>query len=252
MKLLSPGEPHVCTGAAYAGKSKTRMLLGDAFLARVRGKTVLDFGCGDGADAVELARLGAKRVIGVDIREDLLEKARERARTAGVERICYFATEADQPADLIMSLDCFEHFDDPGAILRVMHELLAADGEVIASFGPTWYHPYGGHLFSIFPWAHLLFTEAALIRWRSTFKSDGARSFRECQGGLNQMTIGRFERIVNESPFQFAELELVPIRRLQKLHNRFTQEFTTAIIRCRLRRRASYTAPAPPFFAKSA
>jgi hypothetical protein len=54
----------------------------------------------------------------------------------------------------------------------------------------------GGHLFSVFPWAHLIFSEQALIRWRSDFKSDGATRFSEVAGGLNQMTIRRFERLI--------------------------------------------------------
>ncbi len=52
-----------------------------------------------------------------------------------------------------------------------MNTLLQPAGEVLVSFGPTWYHPLGGHLFSVFPWAHLIFSEKALIRWRSTFKT---------------------------------------------------------------------------------
>lgn len=75
----------------------------------------------------------------------------------------------------------------------MMSALLEPKGEVIASFGPTWYHPLGGHLFSVFPWAHLLFSEKALLRWRSDFKTDGATHFGEVAGGLNQMTVDRFE-----------------------------------------------------------
>jgi hypothetical protein len=105
---------------------------------------------------------------------------------------------------------------------------------VFASFGPTWYHPLGGHLFSVFPWAHLVFSEAALIRWRADFKTDGATRFSECAGGLNQMTIRRFERLVRESPFQSRMLEAIPIRKLRSVHGGLTREFTTAIVRCRL------------------
>lgn len=105
------------------------------------------------------------------------------------------------------------------------------------SFGPTWRHPLGGHLFSVFPWAHLMFSEQALIRWRSTFKTDGATRFSEVAGGLNQMTIARFERLIADSPLQFASLELVPIKKLRPFHNRVTREFTTAVVRCRLIKR---------------
>src|SRR5258708_4759732 len=118
-----------------------------------------------------------------------------------------------------------------------MNTLLQPPGEVLVSFGPTWYPPLGGHLFSVFPCAHLIFSEKALIRWRSTFKTDGATRFSEVAGGLNKMTIAKFEDLVAESPLKFASLELVPIRRVRHLHNRLTREFTTAIVRCRLVKR---------------
>jgi SAM-dependent methyltransferase len=134
-------------------------------------------------------------------------------------------------------VDAFEHFEDPAEVLRIMSTLLRPDGEVLVSFGPPWYHPLGGHLFSVFPWAHLLFSEKALIHWRSTFKTDGATRFREVAGGLNQMSIARFERLISASSFQLASVELIPIRKLRPFHNRFTREFTTAVLRCRLVKR---------------
>lgn len=240
LNRISPGEPAWCfSPSAYAEKSKLQALLGDEFLKQVRGKTVLDFGCGPGAEAIDLAHFGARRVIGLDIRDDLLNTARERAQAAGVGDICCFTRQTHEPVDLVISIDAFEHFDDPAGILRIMDSLLKPEGEVMISFGPTWYHPLGGHLFSVFPWAHLLFSERALLRWRSGFRSDGATRFREVEGGLNQMTIRRFEKIVEMSPFRFVEFEAVPIRKLRLFHNRLTREFTSAIVRCRLVKRSN-------------
>ncbi len=234
LKRISSENPGCCSGAAYEGKSKLDILLGPQLLAKIRGKVVVDFGCGEGAEAVELAQRGARRVIGVDIREDVLESGRAKARAAGVEDQCLFATSTTDLADVVVSIDAFEHFADPAAVLSAMDGLLRPEGEVLISFGPTWYHPLGGHLFSLFPWAHLLFREKALIRWRSDFKTDGATRFDEVEGGLNQMTIRRFEEVVRRSGFRFASLELVPIRKLRVLHNRLTREFMTAVVRCRL------------------
>jgi SAM-dependent methyltransferase len=198
---------------------------------------VIDFGCGEGDEALDLARNGARKVIGIDIQERFLERARVVAAKAGLSSVCEFVRATDEKAGIIVSIDAFEHFDDPAAILRTMDGLLSPGGEIIVCFGPTWYHPLGGHLFSVFPWAHLVFTEKALVRWRSDFKTDGATRFSEVAGGLNQMTVGRFEKIVAGSAFQFAALELVPIRKLAPLHNRLTREFTSALVRCRLIRK---------------
>ena len=239
LKKLSPGNPDCCSGNAYAGKSKLAVLMGGDFFDAMAGRVVIDFGCGEGADAVEMAEKGAKRVIGIDIRETVLETARQQALIAGVQDKCVFSVSTMERADLIVSVDAFEHFADPAGILRLMDEILQPAGEVRISFGPTWYHPLGGHLFSVFPWAHLLFSEKALIRWRSTFKTDGATRFSEVAGGLNQMTIKKFERLLSVGPFQLVGLELVPIKKLRRLHNRFTREFTTALVRCRLVKRSS-------------
>jgi SAM-dependent methyltransferase len=225
-------------GEAYSTESKVAKCLGDSLLGSIAGRTVIDFGCGEGAAAIELAQRGAKRVVGIDIREDVLRVARQKARESSVDHICSFTQSTQERADIIISLDAFEHFAEPAAVLRVMDTLLKPEGEMAASFGPTWRHPLGGHVFSVFPWAHLILSEEAFIRWRSGFKTDGATRFGEVAGGLNQMTIRRFERIVTESPFQFASLEPMPIRKLRWLHNRFTREFTTAVVRCRLVKRA--------------
>ena len=233
-RISIDGETGYCDGSAYEGVSKIETLLGKRIWEEIRDKVVIDFGCGEGEDAVEIAKRGAKRVIGIDIREHALAKARKTAADRHVSDRCLFTTRTDEKAEVILSVDAFEHFDDPAEILRIMRRLLKDQGSVIAVFGPTWYHPLGGHLFSVFPWAHLVFTESSLIRWRSEFKTDGAARFGEVEGGLNQMTISRFESIIAESDFKFTEFEPVPIRKLQPFANRLTREFTTAIVRCKL------------------
>ena len=108
---------------------------------------------------------------------------------------------------MILSIDAFEHYDSPEKILKIMRASIRDDGRALISFGPPWFHPLGGHLFSVFPWAHLIFTEKALIRWRSDFKSDGATRFCEVEGGLNQMTIRRFRKLLDKSEFEIESFE---------------------------------------------
>jgi SAM-dependent methyltransferase len=220
---------------AYAGKSKLEILMGPTVWDEVRGRTVLDFGCGTGAEAVEIAERGAVKVIGLELREKWLEMAKAHAQDRGMSDKCLFATEYHGEVDTIISLDSFEHFDDPADILRRMAALLRPDGKVLVSFGPTWYHPLGGHFFSVFPWSHLLFSERAQLKWRSLYKGGDYKTFMEV--GLNKMTIRRFRRLVEASPFKFASFEAVPIRRLARFHNALTREFTSAIVRCVLVKR---------------
>lgn len=227
------------SGGYYQGKSKIEMTLGPGVWPLLREKTVLDFGCGDGLEVVEIARKGvAARVIGLDINPALLERARSRARTAGVAQQCEFTHSFSEKVDVILTLDAFEHFADPAHILKLMAGLLKPDGVCLVSFGPPWYHPWGSHCL-IFPWAHLVFTEEAVMEWRLPYKNDGMRHYNEGSGGMNQMSLTRFERLVRESPFQLTRFEPVPIRKLRWAHNRMTREFTTAAVRAELRLKAS-------------
>src|ERR1022692_4154602 len=68
LKRISPRAPDCCSGSAYEGKSKLAVLMGDEFFTKIAG-----------AEAVEMAGRGAQRVIGIDIREDLLQAARQKA-----------------------------------------------------------------------------------------------------------------------------------------------------------------------------
>jgi 2-polyprenyl-3-methyl-5-hydroxy-6-metoxy-1,4-benzoquinol methylase len=88
LKMISPtGAGGLADGTpkVYQGRSKLEVLLGPGVWDAIRGKTVVDFGCGPGQEAVELAERGAKRVIGLDLRERWLEMGRALARDHGVD-----------------------------------------------------------------------------------------------------------------------------------------------------------------------
>jgi len=87
-------------------------LLGD-----VRGKTVLDYGCGDGANTLVLARRGA-RVKALDISPDLTDIARQRLVanriTGDVEFIIGSAHEVplpDDSVDVVFGMAILHHLD---------------------------------------------------------------------------------------------------------------------------------------------
>lgn len=200
----------------------------------VADKVVIDYGCGDGFHAVQMAKHGAKQVIGIDIRRAALDAAATAAAEAKVSDRCLFVTETDAKADVVFSVCAFEHFAHPDQVLQTMAGLLKPEGSAWIYFGPPWLHPRGGHGLAIFPWAHILFSEHALMRWRSDYRTDGALRFVDREDGLNQMTIARFHRIVRASPFRVAGLDLIPIRRMRLFSNFLTREFLTSAVRCRL------------------
>lgn len=214
-------------------QSRITGVIGEARRDECIGKVVVDFGCGHGDGAIELAEQGFQSVVGIDIRPNLLESARQRAADAGVSDRCRFAERLpDESADVVVSIDSFEHFEDAPAVLDSIANLLVPGGLAIFSFGPTWYHPRGGHFFSPFPWAHLIFSESTLCRWRRDYRDDGATKFAEVDGGLNQMTIARFEQIVDAGPLEVESMVARPIGSLRRIHNRWTREFFTSVVDC--------------------
>jgi SAM-dependent methyltransferase len=214
--------------------SKLKVFFGEEIYKEFEGKTVLDYGCGTGWACVDLALHGAAQVIGLDIIDENLEAACKLAAKHGVSDKCTFTKSVSAKADVILSMDAFEHFMDPASILVNMSGLMKDDGCAIVTFGYTWYHPLGGHLFSVFPWAHLIFPEKALIRWRSDFKTDGATRFGEVSGGLNQMTIRRWEKLVSESPFKIVWQRIRPIRAFRWFYCRLTRELFTSTLQMKL------------------
>lgn len=211
-----------------------KFLFGDDLDDQVRDKVVIDYGCGIGNETVQIAKWGARKVIGIDIQDRFLKSGRRLAIQQNVGDICEFSKSINGKADIIISKDAFEHYDNPTMELNTMYRALNDDGYVLISFGPVWYNPNGGHYFSVFPWAHLICSEKSLLSWRAKYKSDGARTFSEVEGGLNKMTIKRFLKIVNNSPFTISSLKVVPVRKLRFIHCRITREFSTSVVNCRL------------------
>jgi ubiquinone/menaquinone biosynthesis C-methylase UbiE len=86
-------------------------LLGD-----VNGKTILEFGCGDGENTAILAGRGAK-VIALDISDDLLNIARTRVEVNGCEGVEFLVASAhalplpDESIDVIFGMAILHHLD---------------------------------------------------------------------------------------------------------------------------------------------
>ncbi|MDE3272265.1 50S ribosomal protein L11 methyltransferase [Pseudoalteromonas sp. G4] len=70
------------------------------------GKTVVDFGCGSGILGIAALKLGAKRVIGIDIDPQALEASRDNAERNGVADLLEVYLPEDQPefeADVLVA-----------------------------------------------------------------------------------------------------------------------------------------------------
>jgi SAM-dependent methyltransferase len=172
------------------------------FDSLIAGKDVLDFGCGEGWQAVALAQNGARFVLGLDSNAKTLAKARQLAQQAEVGGGVEFAEKLNGDArlfDLVISQNSMEHFPDPAGALEEMKRALKPDGKILITFGPPWFAPYGSHMafFTKVPWVNLLFSEKTVTEVRRRFRNDGAGRYEDVESGLNKMTVRKFERSVS-------------------------------------------------------
>jgi len=99
-------------------------------LPDLSGKSVLDIGCNAGFFAIEAKRLGASRVVGVDVNQgtdhDFLAQARFAAAELGLDieyRDQDFLDIEDGPFDLVLFLGVLYHLEDPIRALEKLAEL---------------------------------------------------------------------------------------------------------------------------------
>jgi SAM-dependent methyltransferase len=87
-------------------------------------RSVLDIGCGPGHYSVELARRGARRVLGIDFADGMLDIARRAAAQAGCERVCrferadFFERPFDEKFDYVVAMGFMDYVADPRSMIR--------------------------------------------------------------------------------------------------------------------------------------
>ena len=205
---------------------------------RIRGKDVLDFGCGFGTLSFYLLRYAPKRIAGVELDDWLLARANERWATLPPEdqaRLEFRQGRAEgvpfpeQSFDTVVAFDVMEHVMQPETIVAEWYRLLRPGGKVLAWWSP-FRGPYGPHMESLvpIPWAHLVFGERAMFRTAERIYDDpdyvprpwdhyedGSRrpnkwkawsSFKQ-QGYVNELRVPDLRRIAERVGFAVTRLE---------------------------------------------
>lgn len=103
-------------------------------LGELGNRTVVDFGCGDGALAGMIAKVG-NRVIGVEPNELGLRLAREKFDQHGLSATFYSSSSMidDCSCDVVVCADVIEHVDNPDNILAEIFRILKPGGDAVIS-----------------------------------------------------------------------------------------------------------------------
>ncbi|MFD1196716.1 class I SAM-dependent methyltransferase [Seohaeicola saemankumensis] len=125
--FLSPGGPE-----------EVREILRDI---DVKGKVVLDIGCGTGGTDIVIARdLEPERLVGIDIEPFLIDKGRKNIASAELEKVVDLRLVdagplpfEDQSFDIVFSKDSLIHFEDKATLYREVFRVLRPDGLFAAS-----------------------------------------------------------------------------------------------------------------------
>jgi hypothetical protein len=67
------------------------------------------------------------------------------------------------------------------------------------------------------PWLQLWFSEKTVMAVRARYRRDGAKRYQEVEGGLNKLSLRRFERIVRGSGLRLVECRYVAVKKIQFL-----------------------------------
>jgi len=101
------------------------------FLAKIKGKTILDAGCGKGRFSKILANKGGV-VTGVDLSNELLKVAKNKIKNANFIIGNILDLEfLDNSFDYIICVEALEHVPDTDKAIKEMVRVLKKDGKII-------------------------------------------------------------------------------------------------------------------------
>lgn len=101
-----------------------------------KGKSVLEIGCGPGGNLNTIWKMGPKRLVGVDISQNMTELARSNNDPA-VEIIKINGTQlpfADGEFDIVFTATVLQHNTDEQMLLAIMKELARVSGDKVYLF----------------------------------------------------------------------------------------------------------------------
>ena len=109
----------------------------------IEGRTFLDVGCGNGLYSLELARRGARKVVGLDIAEVMIGLCKQSSVDQNLDDRCTFIQtdllewdNSGMKFDVSFGIGLFDYISDPLPVLRQMREL--STDKAIMAFPRLW------------------------------------------------------------------------------------------------------------------
>ncbi len=113
----------------------------------LKGKRVLDLGCGFGWHCLYAVEQGAKSVIGIDISERMLNEARKKTESSLVEYVRKPIEDIDylpNTFDVVISSLVFHYIESFGDICDKVNHCLISGGDFVFSVEHPIFTAYGG------------------------------------------------------------------------------------------------------------
>ena len=129
-------------GLAEAGEWREFQKL----LPDLRGKTVLDLGCGYGWHCRYAAEHGARLVIGIDLSERMLNEAKARTTDPRITFLRGAIEEMDfrlESFDLIISSLAFHYVESLNTMYAMLYRILKSNGDLVFSVEHPIFTAYG-------------------------------------------------------------------------------------------------------------
>ena len=107
-----------------------------SMLPDLRGKSLLDIGCGMGQHARQYSEMGAASVLGIDLSGKMLGYAREHNSAANItyrQMAMEDIRELDARFDLVTSSLAFDYVEDFGGLMKDIYGLMKEGAELVFS-----------------------------------------------------------------------------------------------------------------------
>lgn len=108
----------------------------DYFKDFYKDKIILDAACGSGYGSEIMIKNGAKKVIGIDVDKNIIEKNKKKYHYSNLEfyeLACENIRDLKVSFDLIVSFETIEHLKSPDEFIKQTYQVLNKDGLLIIS-----------------------------------------------------------------------------------------------------------------------